>query len=258
MSDRAPGIIPKIWGPHAWILLHSITFNYPEHPSDHEKQEYKIYFEKLASVLPCEECRESYKKFIGEGITTLDNAALKDRYSLTKWMYDIHNAVNNKLGVNYDISYDDVVKKYESLRAVCGTEVNTEITGEKMESPHQCFAPPSNKSLSYKVDTMKDCVVIPIELARNFIKYAEMRGLDSKEFEIIRTKGDHHKNKELWNKRNKECSEILNDMHMNDKPAVESSGPFEGFPTIDELRLILRLSSSLKIKEICRNHKKIM
>ena len=29
---------PKIWGPHAWIFLHSITLNYPENPTPELKK----------------------------------------------------------------------------------------------------------------------------------------------------------------------------------------------------------------------------
>ena len=27
----------KIWGPDAWLFLHTITFNYPENPSEQDK-----------------------------------------------------------------------------------------------------------------------------------------------------------------------------------------------------------------------------
>ena len=33
----------KIWGPHAWIFLHSITMAYPENPTDNDKKYMKIF-----------------------------------------------------------------------------------------------------------------------------------------------------------------------------------------------------------------------
>ena len=30
----------KIWGPPAWTFLHTITFNYPENPTNREKHNY--------------------------------------------------------------------------------------------------------------------------------------------------------------------------------------------------------------------------
>jgi len=255
MIDKHPGLIPKIWGPHAWVLFHSITFNYPEDPDEETREAYKLYFEKLSDVLPCQECKESYSRFIKEGMTKLDDAALKNRSSLTKWMYYIHNAVNNKLGVNYDVSYDDVVQKYESFRADCNQA--TELI-ELAESPGQCFAPPSKKSLSYKVDNMKECPVIPIKMAKHFIKYAEMRGLDPKEFIIIKNiKKDCKENHDIWIERNKQCTEIFKDMRLNDKPALEIDGKWAGLPTIDELKLIMRFSTSLNKSTLIEIIKKL-
>lgn len=247
MNNKPAGIIPKIWGPHAWVFLHSITFNYPENPTYEEREAYKIYFEKLSDVLPCDECKESYSRFIKEGVTKLDNDALENRSSLTKWMYYIHNAVNKKLGVTYDVTYEDIVKKYESLRATCGTT----LAHESSNQSSQCFAPPDKKSLSYKVDNTKECPIIPIKMAKHFIKYAEMRGLNPKEFEIIKkVKNDCKENHEIWIERNKQCTEILKDIRLNDKQALESNGQWEGFPTVDELKLLLRFSTTLNKNDL--------
>ena len=37
---------PKIWGPHAWVFLHTITLNFPENPTPEQKKYYKdfLYF----------------------------------------------------------------------------------------------------------------------------------------------------------------------------------------------------------------------
>ena len=35
----------KVWGPHAWKFLHTITLNYPENPTDQNKADYKHFFE---------------------------------------------------------------------------------------------------------------------------------------------------------------------------------------------------------------------
>ena len=251
MSNNNSGITPKIWGPHAWVFLHSMTFNYPEIPNDKEKEYYKTYFETLALTLPCEECRQSYSKFIKEGETQLTDDVLKNRSSLTKWLYCIHEAVNEKLGVDYGVSYDDIVKKYESFRADCSTpEKNKEQTESK------CIAPESKRAESYKIDNVKDCPIIPIKLSRHFIKYAKMRELDPKEFIFInKIQNDCKEDHELWKERNKQCTEIIKDMRMNDKLSIETSGKWSGLPTIDELKLILRFSTNLdkyKLVEIIK------
>ncbi|AYV77010.1 MAG: Erv1/Alr family disulfide thiol oxidoreductase [Barrevirus sp.] len=133
-----PGILPSVWGNCAWKFLHSITFDYPEQdPSNEEKQLYKSYFESLAYIIPCSECRESYAKFIKEKGTELNDSVFKNRESLSKWLYNVHNAVNNKLGKATDITYADLVKKYESFRANCES--------------HHCISPDNNKQKKYRL-----------------------------------------------------------------------------------------------------------
>ena len=47
--------------------------------------------------------------------------SLKTRKDLTKWLYDMHNKVNHKLGVpECNIpSFEDVISQYEEYRAKC-------------------------------------------------------------------------------------------------------------------------------------------
>jgi hypothetical protein len=231
-----------------------MTFNYPHNPTDKEKEHYKIYFETLANTLPCEECRESYSKFIKNGVTILDSNALKNRSTLTKWLYYIHEAVNKKLNVNYGVSYDDIVKKYEAFEADCAVPIKNKSIKETEAG--QCMAPKSKKAESYKADNIKDCPIIPIKMARHFIKYAQMRGVDSTEFIFIKQiKNNCKQDHKLWTERNKQCTEIFKDMRINDKLSIETSGKWEGLPTIDELKLILRFSTNLdkdKLVEIIK------
>ena len=53
---------PEVWGPGAWTFLHSITFQYPEKPTDIDKQKYYTFFNSLKNVLPCPVCRDHYNK----------------------------------------------------------------------------------------------------------------------------------------------------------------------------------------------------
>lgn len=50
---------------------------------------------------------------------------------------------------------------------------------------------------------------------------------------------------ELWIKRNKECHNIITYMRENNITALEESGKWVGLPSIHELKLIMRLSSTL-------------
>lgn len=100
---------PKIWGPSAWIFLHSVTLNYPDNQSSQHKENYKKFFESLGDVLPCPTCKKHYKENIIKNPIRLDS---KD--DLTKWLIDIHNKVNETNGKEL-FSYESFNEKYEKL-----------------------------------------------------------------------------------------------------------------------------------------------
>ena len=100
---------PEIWGPHAWIFLHSVTFDYPDNPTPDIKKKYKGFFESLQGILPCEKCRNHYKNNLKK--QPLTDTILKSRKNLIEWLIDIHNTINKKNG-KATLSYKQVIKKY--------------------------------------------------------------------------------------------------------------------------------------------------
>ena len=86
-------IQPDIWGPHGWKFMHYISLGYPMNPSENDKLNYKNFYYSLQYVLPCEKCQINYRRNILEN--PIDKF-LKDRKSLTKWVIDIHNKVNQE------------------------------------------------------------------------------------------------------------------------------------------------------------------
>ena len=46
-DNHSGGMLTSIWGNHMWNSLHCISFTYPEHPTDEDKQHYKTYFQTL-------------------------------------------------------------------------------------------------------------------------------------------------------------------------------------------------------------------
>ncbi len=237
--DQNNGMITKIWGPALWTSLHTISFGYPVNPTNEHKTFYKNFFRSLKDVLPCKYCRDSYETFITTGNTAITDEVMKSRATLTKWLYLVHEAVNSKLGVNYGVSYEDVVKRYESYRAKC----------DKTKKEPGCIMPLSQKACSYKVAAVKDCPVISAELAKQFVYYGELRGVPKEDMHYISSSNikDMVSNKESleWTTRNKECTEIIASMRANSVPSLETEGKWIGMPTIDELKLILRLSSNI-------------
>jgi len=231
-KNSSNGLLTKVWGGPLWEALHCITFGYPMEPTEDDKKNYKSHFTTLQYVLPCIFCRESYATYISTEPTQLTDDVLKSRETLTKWLYLLHERVNGKLGVTYGVSYEDVCERYEAFRAKCDP------------NQHGCVMPLNEKAKSFEVATKKRYPIINYELASCFKEYAEKRGV---QFNKLSNYNEISKtiNCPEWEQRNKECGEIVSYMRINSVPAAEPDGEHKGLPTVQELLLISKLSSTL-------------
>jgi hypothetical protein len=240
------GLITKIWGPSGWEFEHSISFGYPVNPTQEKKEEYLQHFKSLANVLPCKYCRESYKIFIESEPTVLNMKVMESRATLTKWLYDIHQRVNQKLGVDYGVSYEDIVDRYESFRAKCKKDPDGQGTQKG------CVAPLDYKAFSFRKLNSHDPPLIPMDLTEKFVIlnensidpnwlvfyiFAKERNLTMDQLK--------HSHKEVWCDRNRYCQQIIKDMRENSIPSI-----VDGKLTQGELRLILMMSSNLTKDEL--------
>jgi hypothetical protein len=96
------------WGPSGWKFLHAISFAYPIHEASQiTKIKYLTFFKLLKYVLPCATCRRGYTQDSWD----LSIKVLKNRDTLSRWLVDVHNRVNIRLGKRVR-SYDDIKKIY--------------------------------------------------------------------------------------------------------------------------------------------------
>lgn len=117
------GMVTSVWGPGAWHFLHTISFNYPIHPSCDEKREYRDFVLSLENVLPCGKCRTNLKKNFKK--LPLLWSHMKSRDTFSKYMYKLHEVVNKMLGKKSGLSFQDVRERYEHFRARCTGQVET-------------------------------------------------------------------------------------------------------------------------------------
>tara|TARA_B110000902_G_C13977234_1_gene463499 strand:- start:88 stop:504 length:417 start_codon:yes stop_codon:yes gene_type:complete len=99
-------INPNIWGPSGWKFLHYVSLGYPDNPNERDKQNYKNFFYSLSNVIPCQKCSNNLKQNLND--YPIDNS-LSNRESLSKWVIDIHNSVNqelNKPTFDYETALD--------------------------------------------------------------------------------------------------------------------------------------------------------
>lgn len=173
------GMLTSVWGPSLWHSLHTISFNYPTNPSMEQKKQYLSFFKSLRYVLPCKYCRDNYLKNLKR--VPLSMKTMKNRKTLSKWLYLLHEEINNMLGKKSGLTYDDVRNRYEMFRARCIDESNgakkvkrklskkSKKKGKVLEkgctTPYygkksQCIiniVPKSKKCKSFKID--KRCII---------------------------------------------------------------------------------------------------
>lgn len=99
----------RFWGPSGWQLFHLIAFR-SEHPDD--------VLNQIKDILPCKYCRASTTDFMHEHPLRGDPG---------KWVYDMHNFVNDKLRKQAvdeptviqpgpDPSFEDIKARYMAMK----------------------------------------------------------------------------------------------------------------------------------------------
>lgn len=100
-----------------WFSLHSISFSYPAEPTLTERRVYRDFFHLLEHVIPCEACRKHYAETLREDPI---DPALESRETLARWVIQIHNRINVRLGKKV-LPEDEVYSRY--LAAYAGDQV---------------------------------------------------------------------------------------------------------------------------------------
>tara|TARA_B110000285_G_scaffold56645_1_gene64408 strand:- start:499 stop:879 length:381 start_codon:yes stop_codon:yes gene_type:complete len=107
---------PNLWGPSGWYFLHSLTYSYPDNPSQQEKEAAIHFFNSLSALLPCTVCKVNYDKHFEKH--NVENF-VSSRNDLVKWLINIHNLVNMDNGkpmVSYESVLKSVPPRYSSIR----------------------------------------------------------------------------------------------------------------------------------------------
>ena len=161
--NSGDGMMTSIWGPPLWHSLHTISFNYPINPTEEQKKQYFNFYNSLQGVLPCRYCRENLIKNMEK--LPLNMGVFKNRESLSKYIYELHETINKMLGKTSGLSYEDVRERYEHFRSRClDNPKKIKIIEVKKEKgcteplygiKSKCvlsIVPKDNRSNSFKID----------------------------------------------------------------------------------------------------------
>ena len=82
-------------GRHTWTFLHTMAAYYPEQPSVDQQKSARQLIESLAQLYPCSWCARHLREYLPQ-----PEHAVKvgSRQELERWMCDMHNEVNGRLG----------------------------------------------------------------------------------------------------------------------------------------------------------------
>jgi len=123
------GMLTSVWGPSTWHLMHTMSFNYPVKPTQRDKEHYRKFILNLENTLPCGKCRENLKKNFAR--LPLRMRDMKSRATFSKYVYDLHEVVNDMLGKVSGLTYDMVRQRYENFRARCSTKMRDQKRKKK-------------------------------------------------------------------------------------------------------------------------------
>lgn len=77
---------PDVWGPPAWYFIFTVIDEMDEYPNDTES--YRMFFESLKGVLPCEMCRRHYTEHYN-----LYPPPVWSREATRKWAEDLRHKI---------------------------------------------------------------------------------------------------------------------------------------------------------------------
>ncbi len=118
--NSGDGMLTSVWGPAQWHFLHTMSFNYPVHPTKADKQHYRDYVYNLRYVLPCKYCRINLANNLKKKPLLMCHMA--NRGTFSRYIYELHELVNKMLGKTSKLSYCDVRERYEHFRSRCTDE----------------------------------------------------------------------------------------------------------------------------------------
>lgn len=109
------GFLTSIWGPALWHFLHTTSFNYPPEPTLAQKKQYMNFIHSLQHVLPCKYCRINFEKNMKTLPLTMRE--MENRETFSRYIYNLHELINQMLKKRSNLTYEDVRDRYEHFRA---------------------------------------------------------------------------------------------------------------------------------------------
>ena len=112
------GYSKEYWGPRLWYLLHKISYNYEQNPSNEDKSFFLKYVSTVVRIIPCPYCANHL-------FTAMQNDRLylnlENKQLLIDWFKNLHNNINVSngkriyTGFELDMLYENVSFNHDNL-----------------------------------------------------------------------------------------------------------------------------------------------
>lgn len=113
-STHMYDVDPRVWGRHFWAVFHLLAYAYPEQPAAEVQQAIYQVFDAMRAVLPCSDCRQGF----AEQWRKYDiRDHLDSRESLITWIVQVHDSVNEKLGMA-ELDYAEYMERLTGDKVV--------------------------------------------------------------------------------------------------------------------------------------------
>jgi hypothetical protein len=145
-----------------------MSFNYPVHPTAADKRHYRNFVLELQFVLPCGKCRKNLVKNFKKQPLTMSH--MKSRETFSRYIYDLHETINQMLDKRSGLTYENVRERYEHFRARCAKPLkricNRTRKNEKKTSPSSAGTAkktsPSSAGTAKKTSPSDKGCVVPL------------------------------------------------------------------------------------------------
>ena len=86
----------KVWGPMGWMVLHSISAAYPDHPTVEEKTILNEFMNAFGTTITCAKCREHFGTMFRNYKNNIPSWA-NSKQDLFLAICRLHNTVNQRI-----------------------------------------------------------------------------------------------------------------------------------------------------------------
>lgn len=89
----------SVWPKPIWMTMHIFAGAFFESPTEEQRKAAVSWFESTAELLPCRVCSEHMREYIKNNPVYPHTT---DRETFERYVYDFHNAVNDRTGFPVD------------------------------------------------------------------------------------------------------------------------------------------------------------